>query len=59
VGFSSSNRATILAKFSSESFDTLTSIPGTVASTERFALCLSFTPRLRIWSVGSMKVRPT
>ena len=23
------------------------------------ALCFSFTPRLRIWSVGSMKVRPT
>ena len=25
----------------------------------RLALCFSLTPRLRIWSVGSMKVRPT
>ena len=28
-------------------------------STARLAECFSFTPRWRIWSVGSMKVRPT
>ena len=33
-----------------------TRLPATCA---RLALCFSFTPRWRIWSVGSMKVRPT
>ena len=39
-----------------ESSTRMTRLPLRLA---RLALCLSLTPRWRIWSVGSMKVRPT
>ena len=39
-----------------ESSTSTTRLPSSIA---RLALCFSFTPRWRIWSVGSMKVRPT
>ena len=39
-----------------ESSTRITRLP---SSTGRLAECFSFTPRWRMWSVGSMKVRPT
>ena len=39
-----------------ESSTRITRLP---SSTGRFAECFSFTPRCRMWSLGSMKVRPT
>ena len=51
--------STILRLVVPRTIESSTRITRLPASTDRLAECFSFTPRWRMWSVGSMKVRPT
>ena len=51
--------STILRLVVPRTMESSTSTTRRPFSTVRLAECFSLTPRLRIWSVGSMKVRPT
>ncbi len=51
--------STIFVEVVPRTIESSTRITRLPLSSARLALCLSFTPRWRIWSVGSMKVRPT